>query len=168
MPDHGASTFKRFMIWAVACAVLLPLVCGALLAAGYYGWWRLLSLSASLTVELFALFEGVAASRGHVAESLSLVLAAAFVAPAPAVATALFRRSWRGAAETAATLYPAWLVVLALPSMVIYEYAPSIDRTYLAAHLTCAFILLFAAGATAVGLAYSLWARLEPAASQSN
>lgn len=148
--------------WAAVCLVACPAASAAILLICNHGWTYLTMVSAALTLALLENVDGVRMPPFRIVETIGIALSTATAAVAPAVATALYRRSLVRIAESAAALYPAWLVVMIAPAIAIHELTPSPGAGMFKAQLSFEFMMAFSAGATSVALAYALWIRMHP------
>lgn len=144
---------------AVAAIVFGPLAVAALLIATDAVWPLLVGGSNAMTAALYPSFEAVRENPGWTAETLRVVLGACLAAVAPSLGVGAFEKTAAGRAVAAVMFYPAWLLTMLAPAVVIHLFSDRIDPTLMGGHVSVHFLALFSAAATSIGLAFSLWAR---------
>lgn len=122
----------------------------------------LVVVSDGVTASLYASSPVIKQSPGHTVEALRFMLGALLAAIPPALGIAAFERGWRERILGAVVFYPAWLIVLLAPAVVVRHFSLAIDPSRHGAHLSADFLVLFSAAATSIALGFSLWTRLRP------
>lgn len=139
-----------------------PVAVAQFLVAAEIVWIFAVTASDATTAALYAGSPLIQQSPGHTVEALRFVLCALLAAIPPALGIGAFERSWRAWIFAAAVFYPAWLMVMLAPAIVVRHYADQIDPARHGVHLSADFLVLFSAAATSIALGFSLWTRLRP------
>lgn len=146
----------RALLAAIAVG---PFLVAALLIASGAVWPLLVAGSNAMTAALYPSFEAVRGNPGWTAEMLRVLLGATLAAVPPSLGFGAFEKTPVGRAVAAVMFYPAWLLTMLAPAVVIHLFWDRIDPTLMGGQASAHFLLLFSAAATSIGLAFSLWAR---------
>lgn len=153
-------------VWLSAAYAVIaasgPMSIALLLVSAEIVWVFVVAASDAATAALYAGSPLIRQSPGHMVDALRFILCALLAAAPPALGIGAFERGWGERILAAVVFYPAWLIVMLAPAVVVRHFAFQIDPARHGAHLSADFLVLFSAAATSIALCFSLWTRLRP------